>query len=548
MNNDKTSNVNPKSENPKSALKRLGPVATGLSFVGGFIADVLQPLGPFAAYICIPSLITMIVALLFLKVLKNRRSSILPIFIFSSIFFVVSGSIALLQNSNQDSQENGVFAGNIDFISDIQKNMGLIQEDIAEIKITTSRIDTKTDRILSSVEGISSDFAKLAKNGGIIFNPKTPEEHYHNARLHELGGDYGNARRSYLEYFKVETRKLDPHIRFQQFLKIQEGIFGARESYSLIASRSDSVVSEFAKALLYDRAQRIQMIKEFLQEYPDFAPAFYYLSKDFSLNLLGNQSLSDKRAEKEYLEDFIDLDRSGQLVIWIIDQSMVAEWRQDATSRLKKITNTLADSVIENPITGKWLGGNSGWTLEVQIADLNYREIFWREKGIGQFISNGFLEYVNPVNGRLIANTGINLQKKIPAGTEYEVEYLDSNGIRQGPYILEFNPAIANMRQSKQILNQTKYSWLEHRSFNNKSLLYFSHILSHRGVLEKIMYGLDSKVPNLEFEFPEYNGTWPAPFGSDIVNLIEVAQDLEYFSAQLFFKDGTSSEIVIIDK
>jgi len=46
------------------------------------------------------------------------------------------------------------------------------------------------------------------------------------------GGDFGNARRSYNALFAYKLDFLDPHLRYQTFLKIQEGRTGAREIYN----------------------------------------------------------------------------------------------------------------------------------------------------------------------------------------------------------------------------------------------------------------------------------------------------------------------------
>jgi len=137
--------------------------------------------------------------------------------------------------------------------SDLDALMELMTEigaDVKEIKATTTRIDTKTDEILATVGDMSEAFADLSRQGGVIAEPETPEEHYHNARIHELGGDYGNARRSYLAYFGFDLDYLDPHLRYLDFLKLQEGRAGARESYQLLVNRAESIVPTYAAILL----------------------------------------------------------------------------------------------------------------------------------------------------------------------------------------------------------------------------------------------------------------------------------------------------------
>ena len=81
---------------------------------------------------------------------------------------------------------------------------------------------------------MQKSFSSIAQSGGIIEKPSRPEQFYHNARIYELGGDYLNARKSYNRYFSFKLDFLDPHLRYQTFLKVQEGLAGAREIYSAI--------------------------------------------------------------------------------------------------------------------------------------------------------------------------------------------------------------------------------------------------------------------------------------------------------------------------
>ena len=60
------------------------------------------------------------------------------------------------------------------------------------------------------MSNINRGIEALGDLGGLVANPQTPEDFYHNARIHELGGDYGNARQAYLKFFSFGLDKLDP--------------------------------------------------------------------------------------------------------------------------------------------------------------------------------------------------------------------------------------------------------------------------------------------------------------------------------------------------
>ncbi len=459
------------------------------------------------------------------------------------VFIVYGASIFGADRFSQgdEGEQRGLLASSVPAIAKMQESLGLMQQDISEIKDTTNRIEQKTDRVIEGLDTIASSFSEISQLGGLIQNPDTPEEYYHNARLYELKGDYGGARRSYLEYFKSDLQYLDPHLRFTEFLKVQEGRSGARESYQYIANRTDGVVAQLALSQLWDRDKRISMLEGIVRDTPDLAPAYYMLSLDYSLDRLGDQSLSDKDSEKKLLDVFRRLDEEGQLVKYFIDKEVVAQWRDDADVRMKKLTASL--SRLENPVTVTWNHANSGWTGDVMIAEPAL-EIFWRKKGEGDFKSTGKLRWTDPDTGKLSANQQIQLARSASDALLVEIEYVNADGGRMGPYEFEFNPDVQSYDQSIFILSSSEMSWLSFRDFNDRLLLYFTHLLSHRAAFKAIKYGLDKEKPDTLFEFPTTTQAWPAPIGPDLPIHTEIPKATEFVTVQIDFKDGTSSNIV----
>ena len=81
-----------------------------------------------------------------------------------------------------------------------------------------------------AVELIAKRFDSLGSSRGLIASPKTPEEHYHNARVHELEGNFSAARRDYSQYLAFNLEALDPWLSYEEMLKSAEGRAGAIES------------------------------------------------------------------------------------------------------------------------------------------------------------------------------------------------------------------------------------------------------------------------------------------------------------------------------
>jgi len=102
---------------------------------------------------------------------------------------------------------------------------------IASTRTQNLDFDLAAETSIPVSDELGEVFLQIMKSGGIIANAKKPEEFYANARMYEQKGDSGNARRSYAKFFTFDLEYVDPHLRYQKYLKIQEGREGAREVY-----------------------------------------------------------------------------------------------------------------------------------------------------------------------------------------------------------------------------------------------------------------------------------------------------------------------------
>ena len=182
----------------KSALPLFGT----LGGIGGFVADILQPVAPFSNYVFFISLGLTFVLLLVMYVRQALRELLVPYLIFSVSSMLFTGLLLGLGDDNNKS--NGVLASTFPALGVFQESLGLIQKDIEiikeateEIKQSSAQTAKNTEKIAESLAEMQKGFSSLTQSGGVIANPERPEQFYHNARIYELSGDYGNARRSY---------------------------------------------------------------------------------------------------------------------------------------------------------------------------------------------------------------------------------------------------------------------------------------------------------------------------------------------------------------
>ncbi|MDF1753150.1 MAG: DUF4062 domain-containing protein [Verrucomicrobiales bacterium] len=425
----------------------------------------------------------------------------------------------------------------------VEKSNNQLSDALGTMEKNAGELKEGQVSILSSVAEMRDAFSVYSELGGIIPDPTLPEHFYYNAKISELKGDYGNARKYFIEYFRFDIECIDPHLLFIQFLKVQEGKEGAAETYRHVVRNSKSVVHELAEALLWDRERRIAQLQIFLKSHRDCGPAIYLLSLEFSETRLGTRTLQDKRNEKRFLESFRKFDELGHVVKWFVDQSLVSEWRDDATYRLTALQKHT--SALEHPVQVPWLSHNRGWVGTIQIAEIA-TEIYWRPPDKEKFVSTGFLSTRCYSTGQKLPQQTIELPK-VTEKTAIEVAYKNLNGEMMGPYPAMLEPYVESHSETKQILNISKRSWATFREYDGKLLLYFTHLLCHRGGLQQITYGLNSN-PRFRVVFPEYNKPGIAPIDSDLPVFITVPPDTTYVTVQVIFKDGAPSEIVKIDR
>jgi hypothetical protein len=391
-----------------------------------------------------------------------------------------------------------------------------------------------------SLEKIAQRFESLSSMGGLIAGAKTPEEHYHNARVHELGGNFGAARKEYSEYLSANLEALDPWLSYSAMLKAAEGKAGAVETVRYLDDklRPQTISYQTALALLDDGEARLKKLRALAESYPDFGPLAWLISQEFSEARRGDQTLADQRAEKEWLEKFRAAHAAGKFERYFLDKKEALKWIEAAEARWAKLSST-PERVLENPVTLTAQLSNGGWAVTFQVADFKVKELFYKLDGKGDFQSTGQLPIKNAQTGLPMVNTYVPLPNLPPGEHTIEVKYVDKNEKTNGPYMLKFSTADEELAQGKMILNMTAGSWLSFRDYNGKVLLYFTHLMSYRPVMKEIHYSLNSDKLDQTFKFKPSE---TSEIG-DEPPYLTVPGDSQFATVQVTFKDGTTSTV-----
>lgn len=520
----------------RASLFRSGRWAAGIAAIGGFVADVLQPLAPFAAWIAVAAAVAAIgigAGLLF-KVIATDRGG--PAMVFALATLAVTGGLWATQRAT--AAENGVFADLIPAIAQIQQSLGLIQQKIEKIEAKVDDIGAKTDEIAVSVAAIAEAFANLGRQGGLIAEPAKPEEFYHNARIHELGGDMVNARAAYLAFARFGVDAIDPYLRLATLLRVQDGRAGAREVIGELTRQKPSTALELIHLLQFDDAQRRERLDAFLKAHPDHGPAWKFLADEFSEDRLGQRSLADKRSEGEALDRFLSFEADGKLVPLFVDHGLLDEWLQDAKRR-KTALGDLGGAGFQPTL--QFMPGNQGFTAVVSLPE-PATAIFWRMAGEAAFRDTGLMDTVDQTTGKKMPRPNFEMPKDAKAGT-IEIKYADLRGREVGPFSFPFDPGFAVSDAQRKMLEQTWTSWIVFDASGFRGNVYFSQIASMRCAVKAVKYGLNDGPLDLAIALPPCDVSKPYELPGDFLPYFKVGEEVKSIRLQITWADGTQSEV-----
>lgn len=393
----------------------------------------------------------------------------------------------------------------------------------------------------ASLDKIAQRFESLSTSGGLITNAKTPEEHYHNARIHELGGNFSAARKEYTEYLSSNLEALDPWLSYSTMLKSAEGKAGAVEAMRYFGDKlkPQTVSYQTALALLEDGEARLTKLQALAASHPDFGPLAWLISQEFSEARRGDQTLADQRAEKEWLEKFRAAHAAGKFEKYFLDKKEAQKWIEAGETRWAKLIST-PERVLENPVTLTAQLSGGGWAVIFTLTDFKAKELFYKLDGKGDFQSTGHLPYKNAQTGLPMVNTHLPLPNLAPGEHTIEVKYVDKNEKTNGPYTLKFATGDEQLAQGKMALNMTAGSWLMFRDYDGKVLLYFTALLSYRPIIKEIRWSLNSDALDRTFAFKPSDKMYEI---GDEMPYLAVPKDSEYAAVQVTYKDGTTSSV-----
>jgi hypothetical protein len=556
----------------KESLRRTGRWAMSVAFFGGVISDILNPYAPFAAYIALVAAVASVVigAAAILKLFKMEQA--LPALVFAVATTVVSSGIWGLQKSTNAQQ--GILADLVPAIANLQQGLGIVtakveaidqkvtetQKSVETVKETAKNIETQnneiasqqkvlneqaavtqknTEQIAANIETIAEGFKQLGNQGGIIADPQRPDQHYHNARVHELGGDMLNARKSYLAFAASSVDAIDPYLRLATLLKIQEGKAAAREVLGALKEQNKTPSLALAHLLQFEDQQRIEKLDAFITANPNYGPAYFSKAEEYSEDRLGSRSLGDKRSEAEALDKFMSFEKDGGLNKNFIDQTFLSAWLDVARSRKAAVADVLDGGKFQPTLNA--MPSNGGWIMNVSLPE-PATAIAWRMGGTGDFTDTGVLAMNDPATGKKMPNPSFMLPEGTPAGV-ISVKYQDVKGRDVGPFDLPFEPGGALESSQKQLLDQFWTSWIAFDVSGNRGLAYFTQMISMRCGMKQAKYGFNGAAPDKVLNIPPCDPKNPYAIPDGNVPYLKIGDEVKSMKVQVTYADGTQSPV-----
>ncbi|MCE2572910.1 hypothetical protein [Motilimonas eburnea] len=528
--------------------KKTLPAFSAASGTMGTVADVMEPIAPFAQYLYFASLGALLLLLGTALVKAPWRDHLAGAILFFTVSAGINGTIYYCQGPEQP---NGLLASQIEAVAKLQAHLGIMQQSLTQIDQQTKAIATSNEQIAQHTQTTAQEIAKLNQNIAklvegkqelaLIAQPTSASDYYQNARLYEIKGDYRQARQAYLAYFQYQQDYIDPHLRYQAFLKIQEGFAGAREIYNEQFQHQTSATVDFAKAMLFETGQRQAALKEIVAAQPNFTPAWYELSRLHSSALLGRQTSEHKLLEKQYLEQVISLNEQGQWLKYYLDQEQFNRHLDDALSRFK-LAETRSETGLKQTLTFTPSLSNLGFQLELQYLDTP-QQILYKTAEMSEFQSTGQGHWRDPETGLLVPNTSITLAKNIQSPQAIQFKLVDASGHVSQVYQYHFDAQQHAAQAQQQMLEMTKNAWLLLRDFDGETLVYFSQLASSRCAISAVHYSINSDQLDQQIQLPPCDLQDPFSLPDDFASYFKASADTQSISIQLTYQNQQKSTV-----
>ena len=125
-----------------------------LSAAIGFGSDILQPLAPLTSYIFFASAFSALVILISMIVSTSLRTGLSKSFLFALSMMICSGGLYFL--NDEENIDTGIIASIFPAINNLQFTLGLVEQEVVEIKKLAENIKNNTQENIEATREVAS--------------------------------------------------------------------------------------------------------------------------------------------------------------------------------------------------------------------------------------------------------------------------------------------------------------------------------------------------------------------------------------------------------
>lgn len=352
----------------RKAMTRAATPVSIIGGVGGFIGDIIAPLGNFAPWITFVSFVITLIGLFGFLSLRRKQGAEAWDSPVAGALLIAGASTAIFGGWSvifAIGPQRGYLAENVAPIATLQAQLLNLQEDVTIIKETTGETATQVAAAATAqAEGfadIQAAFAALQLGEGtLVADPTTPQEWYSNARLYQLRGDTANAIKAYEGYFQFNLEYVDPLIEYTALLKATEGIARTRQMMTeMLNAHPDNLSLDLTVARLLDTPQeRLERLTSLSARAAHYGPVFGELGDEYTraISSTPTQDLINKQADA--YTTLLKLEDEQQLFTrYYIDKVLAEERLEGARKTLAAFAGAqTAFSKVEIQVTHYYNG------------------------------------------------------------------------------------------------------------------------------------------------------------------------------------------------
>ena len=343
------------------------------------------------------------------EIMATKYGMIFGVSVISTAFWLLMIPVFAL------TPQEGVLASAVPQVGDWQEQM------MGRFDKIDAKLDQGFTEVLDKIDSID-------KNAGIVSNPKSYNDYYHNAKVYELTGNLIEARKAYEKYFEADLAYIDPWVSYAQLIKSLEGPSSVLE---FLGEWRDRYSENPAVQLVYalnktEREDKLALLENLKARFSDYGPIELALLELYSYKENGVMTLADQKKNQEALEKLKSLAEGDGLSKYYIDKQQLSE-KEDFIRSQQNLADSYYSQMVKNPLDFKFeYLGTGAVSLTFVPAEL-VKKIYYRIDGAGDFIDTGSMGITMAGSSESLPN--YSAIESLPVGEHsIEVKYLDSKG------------------------------------------------------------------------------------------------------------------------